>query len=166
MTNFRIQIIIITCLYKIVTCQNNNNNNNDEQVLANSLFKNYDKTIRPEKNVNIGTNFALKQIVTLDEKNQVITTSSVLLLNWLDSRLIWNPLSNNNITFLSISSNLVWLPDLYVTNTADTNGFVAFNTGNLGYLNYSGVISFKVALVGKLAKLIYIVRIIIIYFRL
>ena len=91
----------------------------------------------------------LKQIVSLDERNQVTTTSSVLFLNWLDSRFTWDPSLNNNITFLNINSNLIWLPDLYILNTADTNGFVTFSSLNLAHLNYSGAISFKIHLIGK-----------------
>lgn len=149
MKNFRIQILIISLLYKILNCQNNT----DEKILVNNLFKNYDKTILPEKNGYIRIKLELKQIVSLDERNQLTTTSLVLFLNWLDSRFAWDPLLNNNITFLNVNSNSIWLPDLYIINTADTNGFLTFSSSNLGHLNYSGVISFKIPLIGKSVNL-------------
>ena len=49
-----------------------------------------------------------------------------------------------------VKANLLWLPDLYVINTADSNGFITVSDSNLAYLSYDGTISINYGLNGKL----------------
>ena len=90
-----------------------------DRILSNS---NYDKSIRPSVPVDIYLGLSFKQIANVDEKNQIITTSSFLKASWYDKRLTWN-YTEVGISFLLIKANLLWLPDLFVINTADSNGF-------------------------------------------
>lgn len=52
-----------------------------EKLLKRSLLNtDYDRTIRPADTVEIYLQFLFKQIVSLDDKNQIITSSSTLLV--------------------------------------------------------------------------------------
>ena len=46
-----------------------------ETTLKQEIFQGYDKNVKPSKKVNISFDVSLQQIVSLDEKNQIITTS-------------------------------------------------------------------------------------------
>lgn len=47
----------------------------------------YDKSIRPDTTVFVFLTLWFRQIVNLDEKNQIATTSSYLIVSWTDTRL-------------------------------------------------------------------------------
>ena len=121
-----------------------------EKILKDKVLKNssYDKSIRPSEPVDIYLRLIFKQIANVDEKNQIITSSSYLTASWFDERLTWNN-SEVGIDFLMIKSNLLWLPDLYVINTADSNGFITVSDSNLAYLSYDGIISINYGLNSK-----------------
>ena len=74
-----------------------------DKVLTNSS---YDKSIRPSEPVDIYLGLGFKQIANVDEKNQIITTSSYLKATWRDNRLIWNN-SEVGIIFLMVKANLL-----------------------------------------------------------
>ena len=62
----------------------------DESNLKKELFKSYDKTLRPSTRVDLSLKLSLRQIIGLNEKSQIITTSSYLFAYWLDTRLVIN----------------------------------------------------------------------------
>ena len=45
-------------------------------------------------------------------------------VNWNDPRLTWTPASYNNIEQVIIPASKLWLPDLVVINSVDTNIFL------------------------------------------
>ena len=63
----------------------------------------YNKNIRPkgktENVLKIKISFSLRQIVSLDQINQILTTTSYLKFRWNDPRLIWN---SSNINYFNI----------------------------------------------------------------
>ena len=109
--------------------------NSTEKTLKDRILTNYDESIRPSEPVDIYLRLIFKQISNVDEKNQIITSSSYLTASWFDERLTWNN-SEVGIDFLMIKSNLLWLPDLYVINTADSNGIITVSDSNLSFLIY------------------------------
>jgi len=45
----------------------------------------------PSGPINIYMALSLRQIISLDEKNQILTSSFYLMILWSDPRLSWNP---------------------------------------------------------------------------
>ena len=123
-----------------------------ESVLKESLFNSvYDKTSRPANTVEIDLAIFFKQIVSLDDKNQIVTSSSVLIASWYDTRLEWN-----NYTYpidsISVNAKQLWLPDLYIINSAESNGFLTVGDFNSAEITKNGVITVNFGLNGKFFK--------------
>ena len=123
-----------------------------ETILKQRIFQGYDKNVKPSQTVNIWFDASLKQIVSLDEKNQILTTSIYLYVNWYDGRLTWNLSDHNDTDSVKVTSTRLWLPDLFVINTADTNGFITYSKSNLASLNSSGCLNLLIGLIGWLYK--------------
>lgn len=120
-----------------------------EEEIRNYLFNStYDRTLKPSDLIEIVMELTLKQIVNLDERSQILTTASYLIVKWNDTRLKWNSDAFNNTKMISIYAKKLWLPDLFVTNTADSNGFVAITDSNIGYIQSDGSISLTLSLIG------------------
>jgi nicotinic acetylcholine receptor beta-4 len=98
----------------------------------------YDQFLRPTgvagKNKNIDKDgtliitiiLTLRQLVSLDEKNQILTTSFYMFLKWGDPRLMWNSTKYKNITSIIAPSSKFWLPDLAIMNSALTSNFIVY----------------------------------------
>ena len=121
-----------------------------ETILKQRIFQGYDKNVKPSQTVNIWFDASLKQIVSLDEKNQIITTSIYLYAKWYEKRLSWNSSDYNDINSIKVSATELWLPDLFVINTADTNGFITISNSNLAVILKEGTIYLTLGLIGKL----------------
>ncbi len=100
---------------------------------------NYDKTIRPSQIVTINIDLIFKQIVNFDEKFQILTTSSYLYTDWIDNRLAWN-FTQYPIDYISVIANQLWLPDLYIINSADADGFIKITASNLAIIKHDGTV--------------------------
>ena len=101
------------------------------------LNSNYDPTYQPQDFMQINLDFFFKQIVKLDQTNQILVSSSTLVAKWHDQRLAWN-ITEYRILFITLKATQIWLPDLYVINSADLNGFVPVSSSNLATVYYSG----------------------------
>ena len=121
-----------------------------EKHIKNSIINSdYDKSIRPSVTVEILMNIALKQIMALDERNMVMTTASYLFVSWNDPRLKWNSNETDNVNTISVGAKSIWLPDLYVTNTAEQNGFLSITDTNLAFIQSDGLVYLTLSLVGN-----------------
>jgi hypothetical protein len=94
------------------------------------LGPNYDSAIPPQDLTVIAVGNLFKQIVKLDQTSQFLTSSSTLVANWNDSRLIWNS-TKYPMNTISLKAKQIWLPDLYVINSGDSNGFLQVNDYSL-----------------------------------
>ncbi|TSN12274.1 Acetylcholine receptor subunit beta [Bagarius yarrelli] len=56
---------------------------------------------------------------SLDMKNEEMTTTVLMNLEWNDHRLSWNPKNHDGIEVLRIPSGKVWLPDIVLINNND-----------------------------------------------
>lgn len=110
----------------------------EELNLTNTLMQSYQKEIRPNKKVVVTLDFSLNKITNLDEKTQILTTSSHLFANWSDERLAWNK-SSFNTEHLPIHAEKIWLPDLYVTNSAESNAFIKTTDSNIVWISDGNV---------------------------
>ncbi|CAH8617417.1 unnamed protein product [Heterobilharzia americana] len=109
-----------------------------EREVVRQLLTNYEPASRPVKlgneTLEASIQVALQQVVDLDEKNQILMTSLLVQLKWIDQTIKYRMLqlfdihgtsSNKNkqfeerLTSLVLPSSRVWTPDLYVYNNAD-----------------------------------------------
>ncbi|XP_035667406.1 neuronal acetylcholine receptor subunit beta-4-like [Branchiostoma floridae] len=118
-----------------------------EERLVAMLFNTsrYNPLIRPARTVNevITVNFRLSisQLISVNEKDQVMKTNVWLNQDWIDYRLVWNPEDYDNIEIIRVPSEITWKPDLVLFNNADgqydvqlkTKALIA-NTGQVYWL--------------------------------
>ncbi|XP_063045969.1 neuronal acetylcholine receptor subunit beta-4 [Engraulis encrasicolus] len=118
-----------------------------EERLMNRLLNEtrYNKLIRPAINrterVTVRLQVSLAQLISVNERDQVMTTNVWLTQNWEDYRLSWDPAKYEGIDKLRIPSRHIWLPDIVLYNNADgtyevtvfTNAIVLFN-GSIAWL--------------------------------
>jgi nicotinic acetylcholine receptor, invertebrate len=110
-----------------------------EASLITLLFTGYNKNIRPDSEVSIDITSKLQQIVAIDEKQQIMTSSSFISQTWYDDRLSWtlnNP--NHNITVVMLPVKSLWIPDTMVLNSADANGYLPVSDYSLASVYYTG----------------------------
>ena len=48
-----------------------------------------------------------------------------------------------------IGAKNLWLPDLFVTNTADSNGFISITDNNLAFVSSDGLVYLTLSLIGN-----------------
>ncbi|XP_056912582.1 acetylcholine receptor subunit gamma [Takifugu flavidus] len=101
---------------------------NLEGELFKDLMKGYNKNVRPtEKSgdiTQVDIKMTLTNLISLNEKEEALTTSVWIELQWCDYRLRWDqpPRSTlyGNITKpLRIPSKILWLPDIILENNVD-----------------------------------------------
>ncbi|CAF4090954.1 unnamed protein product [Rotaria magnacalcarata] len=109
-----------------------------EQTLITSLLSSYNNKIRPDTQVSVDITASIQQIVAIDEKQQIMTSTLFISQTWYDNRLSWTPSSNNNITVVMLPVSSLWIPDTMIVNSADTSGYLTVNTYSLASVNYSG----------------------------
>uniref|UniRef100_A0A674NQ14 Cholinergic receptor nicotinic beta 4 subunit n=1 Tax=Takifugu rubripes TaxID=31033 RepID=A0A674NQ14_TAKRU len=118
----------------------------EERLMNWLLGKNrYNPLIRPASNrterVPVKLQVSLAQLISVNEREQIMTTNLWLMQHWVDYRLSWDPAKYEGINKLRIPSRLIWLPDIVLYNNADgtyevtvfTNAIVLFN-GSINWL--------------------------------
>ncbi|XP_035531612.1 cholinergic receptor, nicotinic, beta 1 (muscle) like [Morone saxatilis] len=125
-------IIVCSCLCLTLTGASET-----ERRLHQKLFENYNMKVRParywEEKVMVRVGMTLSQLVSLNEKNEEMTTNVFMNLAWSDYRLSWNPQDYDNIDVLRIPPNKVWRPDVYLINNNDGQFDVALYVNVLVY---------------------------------
>ena len=122
---------------------------NQERSRINTTLS-YNKELRPagepeqgffttEGAVIVGSIFSLKQIVSFDEKNQVLTTNFYLLLTWFDPRCSWNSAKYGS-TFIVAPALSFWLPDLAILNAASGESLIKYSTTQTVLISKDGQI--------------------------
>ncbi|XP_025076409.1 neuronal acetylcholine receptor subunit beta-2-like isoform X2 [Pomacea canaliculata] len=90
--------------------------------LHSDLFSTYKRVIPPVFNqthaVKVRLSLFLLMIHDLDMKNQVLTTSGWVNMQWDDEFLTWDPSKYGGVEEITVAQKSVWLPDLLVENTA------------------------------------------------
>uniref|UniRef100_A0A8C9R3I8 Cholinergic receptor, nicotinic, gamma n=1 Tax=Scleropages formosus TaxID=113540 RepID=A0A8C9R3I8_SCLFO len=116
---------------------------NLEGPLLKELMNGYSKNIRPVKNSNdvlqVKFKLTLTNLISLNEREEALTTSVWTELQWCDYRLKWDHMpAYENITCLRVPSKSIWLPDIVLENNVDGNFEIALYTNAL--VNSSGCI--------------------------
>ncbi len=112
--------------------------NLDENKIVNNITGGYNKAIRPASTIQMTIKMAIKQISTIDEKNQIMTSDAYFSAQWVDSRLRWDPADYGDNDYVLISATSLWMPDFYQINTANTNGYVTISGSNLALVDSNG----------------------------
>lgn len=110
--------------------------------LHQDIFKNYSYLEPPSKKFDVGLGLALRSLNNVDHVDGTLETNIWLRHYWNDPRLAWN-LEDYNITKTVVSThrddeNKIWVPDIYLYNTAElpmnqlTNSFaMLYNNGDI-----------------------------------
>tara|TARA_B100000787_G_scaffold169624_1_gene161405 strand:+ start:1344 stop:2480 length:1137 start_codon:yes stop_codon:yes gene_type:complete len=91
--------------------------------LKKNLFKNYHNDIIPSHDVTVSVGMAIRSHNNINQIDGTITSNIWLRQWWTDETLKWDQ-SKNNISSIIVQTNpeherSVWIPDLYVYNTAE-----------------------------------------------
>uniref|UniRef100_A0A8D0GE96 Neuronal acetylcholine receptor subunit beta-2 n=1 Tax=Sphenodon punctatus TaxID=8508 RepID=A0A8D0GE96_SPHPU len=102
----------------------------------------YNKLIRPATNgselVTVQLMVSLAQLISVHEREQIMTTNVWLTQEWEDYRLIWNPEDFDNMKKVRLPSKHIWLPDVVLYNNADGMYEVSFYSNAV--VSYDGSI--------------------------
>ena len=114
----------------------------------------YNTKIRPVGNttndpVYIYTAMSLRQLVSIDEKNQIVTTSFYLTLVWFDSRLSWNESLYNNCISITVPASSFWLPDIAILNSASNSNLISYPNNLHAIVSNTGGISLTIGLTSQ-----------------
>ncbi|XP_069802738.1 5-hydroxytryptamine receptor 3A-like, partial [Dendropsophus ebraccatus] len=140
----------VFCLLLLITCsggqkvQESTKHSNLSQVrLLRFLLDGYKKDLRPVKNWKNGTmvyiDITVYSIFAANEKDQLVSMYFLYNRRWTDEFLRWDPLDYDNITVISLPSNIVWIPDVLIAEfvSSETPPFRSFvyitNTGLVSY---------------------------------
>ncbi|CAG0923505.1 unnamed protein product, partial [Notodromas monacha] len=90
-----------------------------------TLYNNYVSSVKPVINpmdsVNVSIQLVLFNLIGLDERQQILTMNSELLLEWYDPFLTWNTSDYGGVTQTKIDPDKVWTPDVILFNSASSD---------------------------------------------
>ncbi|XP_050986504.1 neuronal acetylcholine receptor subunit beta-2 [Labeo rohita] len=90
----------------------------------------YNKLIRPATNgselVTVQLMVSLAQLISVHEREQIMTTNVWLTQEWQDYRLTWSPDEFDGMKKVRLPSKHIWLPDVVLYNNADGMYEVSF----------------------------------------
>ncbi|XP_035889078.1 acetylcholine receptor subunit epsilon isoform X3 [Phyllostomus discolor] len=97
---------------------------NEELRLYHHLFDNYDPGRRPvrqsEDTVTITFKVTLTNLISLNEKEETLTTSVWIGIDWHDYRLNYSKKDFGGVNPLRVPAKLVWLPEIVLENNSQT----------------------------------------------
>ncbi|XP_075794256.1 acetylcholine receptor subunit gamma-like [Pelodiscus sinensis] len=96
---------------------------NQEEKLLSDLMANYNRNLRPAQRegdiINVTLKLTLTNLISLNEREETLTTNIWIEMKWCDYRLQWDPDKYDNIQLLRVPSTEVWLPDIVLENNID-----------------------------------------------
>ncbi|KAI4874979.1 hypothetical protein NFI96_026517, partial [Prochilodus magdalenae] len=114
---------------------------NEESKLIADKFKNYNKNIRPVRHpddkVEVQVKLTLTNLISLNEKEETLTTNVWIEIQWNDYRLAWNTSEYHGIGIIRVPYSTVWLPDIVLENNIDGKFDVAYYANVLIYADGS-----------------------------
>ncbi|XP_068457041.1 5-hydroxytryptamine receptor 3B-like [Clinocottus analis] len=91
--------------------------------LTRTLLRKYDCGVRPVHNwtspTRIYIDLILQSVLDVDAKTQSITTSIWYRQIWTDEFLVWDPEEFDGINEISMSSDVIWIPDVIISEFVD-----------------------------------------------
>ncbi|XP_006893533.1 PREDICTED: acetylcholine receptor subunit gamma [Elephantulus edwardii] len=96
--------------------------NQEERLLA-DLMRDYDPNLRPAEHeedvVNVSLKLTLTNLISLNEREEALTTNVWIEMQWCDYRLRWDPQDYEGLWVLRVPSPMVWRPDVVLENNVD-----------------------------------------------
>uniref|UniRef100_F7DHW1 Cholinergic receptor nicotinic gamma subunit n=1 Tax=Monodelphis domestica TaxID=13616 RepID=F7DHW1_MONDO len=96
---------------------------NQEEKLLNDLMRNYNPNLRPAEVdsdiINVTLKLTLTNLISLNEREEALTTNVWIEMQWCDYRLRWDPRDYEDVWVLRIPSTMVWRPDIVLENNVD-----------------------------------------------
>ncbi|KAK3798809.1 hypothetical protein RRG08_040640 [Elysia crispata] len=87
------------------------------------IFTDYDTAIWPRINsstpIELELGIGIIAVVNLDTKDQTVYLTGYITAYWVDEYLRWNPEEFGNISYLTLSQNTIWKPDLGLIRSLD-----------------------------------------------
>ena len=100
----------------------------EETLLRNDIMNNYNKEVLPRKNISkpiyLKLGIAIRAFDSINQVEGTMETNIWLRYWWKDRILSWNPQDYGNTTSIKMytdpdSDNSIWVPDIYLYNTAE-----------------------------------------------
>ena len=132
------KLFVFIYFFKLINCSQLDSFQTQEEKLITNLTTIYNKYVRPAAVVTINLTIELKQIISLDEKNQILLTSNYISQEWVDARLSWRSSDFNQTDLIMIPIKFLWIPDTMVLNTADTDGYLKYSDYSLATVQSDG----------------------------
>ncbi|XP_036271515.1 neuronal acetylcholine receptor subunit beta-4 isoform X1 [Pipistrellus kuhlii] len=114
---------------------------NAEERLMDDLLNRtrYNNLIRPATSsaqlIAIRLQLSLAQLISVNEREQIMTTNVWLKQEWTDYRLAWNSSHYEGVSILRIPAKRLWLPDIVLYNNADGTYEVSLYTNAVVWAN-------------------------------
>ncbi|XP_007462823.1 PREDICTED: acetylcholine receptor subunit gamma isoform X2 [Lipotes vexillifer] len=97
-----------------------------EERLLRDLMHSYVPHLRPAKHdsdvVNVSLRLTLTNLISLNEREEALTTNVWIEMQWCDYRLRWDPRDYDGLWVLRVPSTMVWRPDVVLENKSQTYG--------------------------------------------
>uniref|UniRef100_A0A2K5Q3T3 Neuronal acetylcholine receptor subunit beta-4 n=2 Tax=Cebus imitator TaxID=2715852 RepID=A0A2K5Q3T3_CEBIM len=98
--------------------------NAEEKLIDDLLNKTrYNYLIRPASSssqlISIKLQLSLAQLISVNEREQIMTTNVWLKQEWTDYHLTWNSSRYEGVNILRIPAKRLWLPDIVLYNNTD-----------------------------------------------
>nr|XP_026268551.1 acetylcholine receptor subunit gamma isoform X2 [Urocitellus parryii] len=97
---------------------------NQEARLLADLMHSYDPHLRPAERdsdvVNVSLKLTLTNLISLNEREEALTTNVWIEMQWCDYRLRWDPQNYGGLWVLRVPSTMVWRPDIVLENKSQT----------------------------------------------
>ncbi|NXL86102.1 ACHG protein, partial [Alectura lathami] len=110
-------LLLALCALAGVGCRN------QEEKLLQDLMTNYNRHLRPalrgDQVIDVSLKLTLTNLISLNEREETLTTNVWIEMQWSDYRLQWDPEKYDNIQLLRVPSTMVWLPDIVLENNID-----------------------------------------------
>ena len=111
-------LVVLMCLFQFIRGQTKS----DATSLYDYIFTTqaYNRRIRPiddqSQPVTITLAYHLKSINGIDEIEETLTTTGMLIIQWHDSGLVWSPTTYKGIYYMYLPQDDIWKPDIVLAN--------------------------------------------------
>ncbi|XP_024419907.2 acetylcholine receptor subunit gamma isoform X2 [Desmodus rotundus] len=107
----------------LAVCLGAQGRNQEERLLA-DLMHSYNPHLRPAERdtdvVNVSLKLTLTNLISLNEREEALTTNVWIEMQWCDYRLRWDPQDYEGLWVLRVPSTMVWRPDVVLENKSQT----------------------------------------------
>ncbi|ELV09594.1 Acetylcholine receptor subunit gamma [Tupaia chinensis] len=107
----------------LATCLGAQARNQEGRLLA-DLMRDYNPHLRPALHgsdvVNVSLKLTLTNLISLNEREEALTTNVWIEMQWCDFRLRWDPQDYEGLWVLRVPSSMVWRPDVVLENKSQT----------------------------------------------